>query len=199
MEREHTPLTRAMLPPPPCSRAGEGVFDTIPIEEDYTVGDMKLWLKHHKGAPHSSELARHDTHSLTPPSRPCAPPTPVISVQVRILQSTISWAQRRCGSKAAAQRCSATKRYATACLLLNLHARFPTECPGASLMRGPRGGLKRMQRDLHLPSTSLCMYSSTCTRLHVLACMYSPACTRLHVLICMYASAGHLGGDGPSL
>ena len=24
---------------------GEGVFDTIPIEADYTVGDMKLWLK----------------------------------------------------------------------------------------------------------------------------------------------------------
>ena len=29
--------------------AGEGVFETIPIEEDYTVGDMKLWLKFHKG------------------------------------------------------------------------------------------------------------------------------------------------------
>ena len=29
-------------------RAGEGVFDTIPIEADYTVGDMKLWLKTHK-------------------------------------------------------------------------------------------------------------------------------------------------------
>jgi hypothetical protein len=28
---------------------GEGVFDTIPIEADYTVGDMKLWIKHHKG------------------------------------------------------------------------------------------------------------------------------------------------------
>ena len=28
--------------------AGEGVFDTIPIEADYTVGDMKLWLKTHK-------------------------------------------------------------------------------------------------------------------------------------------------------
>ena len=27
---------------------GEGVFDTIPIEADYTVGDMKLWIKHHK-------------------------------------------------------------------------------------------------------------------------------------------------------
>ena len=27
---------------------GEGVFDTIPIEADYTVGDMKLWLKTHK-------------------------------------------------------------------------------------------------------------------------------------------------------
>ena len=27
---------------------GEGVFDTIPIEADYTVGDMKLWLKVHK-------------------------------------------------------------------------------------------------------------------------------------------------------
>jgi len=27
---------------------GEGVFDTIPIEADYTVGDMKLWLKYHK-------------------------------------------------------------------------------------------------------------------------------------------------------
>ena len=39
-----------------------------------------------------------------------------------------------------------------------------------------------MQRDLHLPSTSLCMYSSTCTRLHVLACMYSPACTPLQVI-----------------
>ena len=31
------------------SRAGEGVFDTIPIEADYTVGDMKMWLKFHKG------------------------------------------------------------------------------------------------------------------------------------------------------
>ena len=29
-------------------RTGEGVFDTIPIEADYTVGDMKLWLKTHK-------------------------------------------------------------------------------------------------------------------------------------------------------
>lgn len=28
--------------------AGEGVFDTIPIEADYTVGDMKLWIKYHK-------------------------------------------------------------------------------------------------------------------------------------------------------
>jgi len=28
---------------------GEGVFETIPIEADYTVGDMKLWLKYHKG------------------------------------------------------------------------------------------------------------------------------------------------------
>jgi len=27
---------------------GEGVFDTIPIEADYTVGDMKMWLKYHK-------------------------------------------------------------------------------------------------------------------------------------------------------
>jgi len=27
---------------------GEGVFDTIPIEADYTVGDMKLWIKYHK-------------------------------------------------------------------------------------------------------------------------------------------------------
>ena len=27
---------------------GEGVFDTIPIEADYTVGDMKLWLKVNK-------------------------------------------------------------------------------------------------------------------------------------------------------
>ena len=25
------------------SCAGEGVFETIPIEADYTVGDMKLW------------------------------------------------------------------------------------------------------------------------------------------------------------
>ena len=28
-----------------CMLYGEGVFDTIPIEADYTVGDMKLWLK----------------------------------------------------------------------------------------------------------------------------------------------------------
>jgi hypothetical protein len=28
--------------------AGEGVFETIPIEADYTVGDMKLWLNFHK-------------------------------------------------------------------------------------------------------------------------------------------------------
>lgn len=28
---------------------GEGVFETIPIEADYTVGDMKLWLNFHKG------------------------------------------------------------------------------------------------------------------------------------------------------
>tara|TARA_B110001452_G_scaffold51428_1_gene39282 strand:- start:1339 stop:1932 length:594 start_codon:yes stop_codon:yes gene_type:complete len=27
---------------------GEGVFETIPIEADYTVGDMKLWLKVNK-------------------------------------------------------------------------------------------------------------------------------------------------------
>jgi len=27
---------------------GEGVFDTIPIEADYTVGDMKMWIKTHK-------------------------------------------------------------------------------------------------------------------------------------------------------
>lgn len=27
---------------------GEGVFETIPIEADYTVGDMKLWLNFHK-------------------------------------------------------------------------------------------------------------------------------------------------------
>eukprot|EP00308_Calcidiscus_leptoporus_P023851 CAMPEP_0119398044 /NCGR_PEP_ID=MMETSP1334-20130426/140643_1 /TAXON_ID=127549 /ORGANISM="Calcidiscus leptoporus, Strain RCC1130" /LENGTH=153 /DNA_ID=CAMNT_0007421895 /DNA_START=48 /DNA_END=509 /DNA_ORIENTATION=+ len=32
-----------------CMLYGEGVFDTIPIEADYTVGDMKLWIKcHHK-------------------------------------------------------------------------------------------------------------------------------------------------------
>jgi len=31
-----------------CMLYGEGVFDTIPIEADYTVGDMKLWLKVHK-------------------------------------------------------------------------------------------------------------------------------------------------------
>merc|ERR1711957_596997 len=31
-----------------CMLYGEGVFDTIPIEADYTVGDMKLWLKAHK-------------------------------------------------------------------------------------------------------------------------------------------------------
>eukprot|EP00965_Chrysotila_dentata_P256373 6212518-Pleurochrysis_carterae.AAC.13 len=30
------------------ARVGEGVFETIPIEADYTVGDMKLWLKYHK-------------------------------------------------------------------------------------------------------------------------------------------------------
>ena len=24
------------------------MFDTIPIEADYTVGDMKLWIKYHK-------------------------------------------------------------------------------------------------------------------------------------------------------
>ena len=33
----------------PPAAAGEGVFDTIPIEADYTVGDMKAWLKFHKG------------------------------------------------------------------------------------------------------------------------------------------------------
>ena len=27
---------------------GEGVFDTIPIEADYTIGDMKLWIQMHK-------------------------------------------------------------------------------------------------------------------------------------------------------
>ena len=27
---------------------GEGLFDTIPIEQDYTVADIKLWIKHHK-------------------------------------------------------------------------------------------------------------------------------------------------------
>ena len=38
----------AGIPLPLCRVAGEGVFDTIPIEADYTVGDMKLWLKIHK-------------------------------------------------------------------------------------------------------------------------------------------------------
>jgi hypothetical protein len=32
-----------------CMLYGEGVFDTIPIEADYTVGDMRLWIKTHKG------------------------------------------------------------------------------------------------------------------------------------------------------
>ena len=36
---------------------GEGVFETIPIEADYTVGDVKLWIGHHKGkAPHEYDL-----------------------------------------------------------------------------------------------------------------------------------------------
>lgn len=36
---------------------GEGVFDTIPIEADYTVGDVKLWIKHHKGKdPHEYDI-----------------------------------------------------------------------------------------------------------------------------------------------
>ena len=40
---------RIVRPHPSASRraAGVEIFDTIPIEADYTVGDMKLWLKVH--------------------------------------------------------------------------------------------------------------------------------------------------------
>ena len=49
-----SPLTRGAMPTTAAvlmsshHLAGEGVFDTIPIEADYTVGDMKLWIKYHK-------------------------------------------------------------------------------------------------------------------------------------------------------
>jgi hypothetical protein len=44
----HPAATRATLIVRSRWPTGEGVFETIPIEADYTVGDMKLWLNFHK-------------------------------------------------------------------------------------------------------------------------------------------------------